>query len=222
MATTESPGVRNSPAVAPTSEARERILAAALRLFVANGYASTSVREIVQAAKVNIASIAYYFGDKAGLYRAVLNEPVQGVADHHPPFNAPGIPVSEALLRYMRSSLLPLGEGETILLNVRLRMREILEPTGILDVEHPRELSMQRLLGVLVRELGLVHADPAVHRLAFAIFSLITYPYIGHNQIRQAEPALFDAPGAIEAWIARLTAYALAMLEAERRYRAKQ
>jgi len=201
-------------------EARGRILAAALRLFVDKGYASTPVREIVRTARVNIASVAYYFGDKAGLYRAVLNEPVQSVVDDALPFDAPDISLEEALLRYMRSRLLPLGQGETLLLNVRLRLREILEPTGMLDDERVREQSQQRLLTVLARELGLVQPDAGLHRLAFSIFSLVTYPYIGHEQIRHMEPALFDAPGAISAWIKGLTAYAVAMVDAERRQRA--
>lgn len=201
-------------------QARERILAAALRLFVGKGYASTSVREIVQNAQVNIASIAYYFGDKAGLYRAVLNEPVQHVADDNSPFDAPGISLNESLMRYMRTRLLPLGEGESILLNVRLRLREILEPTGLVDDEHTREQAQQRLIAVLMRELGLDRPDPELHRLAYAIFSLITYPYIGHDHIQRVAPDLFDAPGAIDTWIESLACYATAMVDAERRRRA--
>ena len=51
--------------------ARERLLLAALRLFAEQGYAKTSIRQIGMAANVNVASVSYYFGNKAGLYRAV-------------------------------------------------------------------------------------------------------------------------------------------------------
>jgi len=39
------------------------------------GFAKTSIREIALAAQANVASISYYFGDKAGLYRAVFSDP---------------------------------------------------------------------------------------------------------------------------------------------------
>src|SRR4051812_38465331 len=58
------------------AEARERLLHTALKLFAEKGFSKTSTREIAQAAGANIASISYYFGDKAGLYRAVYTEPL--------------------------------------------------------------------------------------------------------------------------------------------------
>ena len=53
-------------------QSRERLLMAAMRLFAEQGFAKTSTREIALAAGTNIASISYYFGDKAGLYRAAF------------------------------------------------------------------------------------------------------------------------------------------------------
>lgn len=195
-----------------SSQVRARIMAAALPLFAAHGYAATPVRAIVLAAGVNLAAIAYYFGDKAGLYRAVLDGPAGAAASDAPPFDAPGIPLDEAMRRYMRERLLPLGAGTAILLHVRLRLREIVEPTGMLDAS-PRDEIRQRLTDLLARTLGRPPIDAGLQRLAFAIFSLITCPYISYDQIRRADPALFDAPGAIDAWIAQLAAYATAMVE---------
>ena len=53
-------------------QSRERLLHAALRLFAHQGYERTSTREIAEAAAANVAAISYYFGDKAGLYKAVF------------------------------------------------------------------------------------------------------------------------------------------------------
>ena len=64
-------------------EARSRLLNCALQLFSEKGFAKTSTREIAQAADANIAAIAYYFGDKAGLYRAVFTEPLGSPHVHH-------------------------------------------------------------------------------------------------------------------------------------------
>ena len=43
-------------------------------LFLARGFAAVSIREIAAAAGATPAMIRYYFGDKLGLYRAMLEE----------------------------------------------------------------------------------------------------------------------------------------------------
>ncbi|MEY2862216.1 MAG: hypothetical protein RL392_2674, partial [Pseudomonadota bacterium] len=70
MSTTPTKPLRSDGA-----EARNRLLDAAMRLFAEHGFAKTSTRDIAEAAQVNISSISYYFGDKAGLYRAVFIDP---------------------------------------------------------------------------------------------------------------------------------------------------
>ncbi len=52
--------------------ARERLLAAAERLFAEAGYSATSVREITREAGCNVAAVNYYFGGKLDLYRQVF------------------------------------------------------------------------------------------------------------------------------------------------------
>lgn len=51
---------------------RERILSAALPLFADHGYAGTSVRRVATASGVNVATLAYHFDDKDGLYRTCI------------------------------------------------------------------------------------------------------------------------------------------------------
>jgi TetR/AcrR family transcriptional regulator len=53
-------------------EARARIAAAAEELFAARGFDGTAIRDIARSAGVNGAMIHYYFGNKEGLYRAML------------------------------------------------------------------------------------------------------------------------------------------------------
>jgi len=63
---------------------RHRLVTAAGRLFASQGYAAVSTRALARAARVNLSAIAYYFGGKEGLYRAVLgrmiaeSEPIMG------------------------------------------------------------------------------------------------------------------------------------------------
>lgn len=60
-----------------TSATRAAILAAATPLFASRGMQGTTIRQIAAEARVNSQLIYYYFGDKAGLFRAAL----EGAAD---------------------------------------------------------------------------------------------------------------------------------------------
>jgi AcrR family transcriptional regulator len=57
-----------------TESTREALLEEAKKLFCEKGFEGTSVRDICQSAKVNVSSIKYHFGDKAGLYRECFKE----------------------------------------------------------------------------------------------------------------------------------------------------
>jgi TetR/AcrR family transcriptional regulator len=53
---------------------RQRLLASAAELFARKGYASTTVREIVEAAKVTKPALYYYFRNKEGIYLELMRE----------------------------------------------------------------------------------------------------------------------------------------------------
>jgi len=52
---------------------RQQILQAALKRFAQKGYAGTTVRDIVKAARVTTPVLYYYFRNKADLYRALVD-----------------------------------------------------------------------------------------------------------------------------------------------------
>ncbi|MEX1081692.1 MAG: TetR/AcrR family transcriptional regulator [Halofilum sp. (in: g-proteobacteria)] len=54
------------------SQLRDRLLEAALAEFAEHGFGGASMRRIAQAAGATPAMAHYYFGDKRGLYRAIL------------------------------------------------------------------------------------------------------------------------------------------------------
>ncbi len=60
------------PKVEPPPDSCERIFLAAERLFAERGFDGVSVRDIVQAADVNLAAVSYYFGSKSELMLAVF------------------------------------------------------------------------------------------------------------------------------------------------------
>ncbi len=63
----------STDARSPGDSTRARILSEALPLFAAKGFAGTSIRMIASAADVNVAAIAWHFGDKDGLYATVID-----------------------------------------------------------------------------------------------------------------------------------------------------
>lgn len=63
---------------------RERLLAAATRLFADSGYRGASVRDICNHAGANPGAISYHFGGKRQLYRSVLRQAAAVLAELGP------------------------------------------------------------------------------------------------------------------------------------------
>jgi AcrR family transcriptional regulator len=204
------------------AEARERLLLTALRLFAAKGFAKTSVREIAQAAGANVASIGYYFGDKAGIYRAAFVEPLGNLSDDIAVWSDPALPLPEALAAFFRLYMHSMKQGDIARQCVRLHVREVLEPTGYWQQELERDVqrTQQALEAVLCRGLGLAAPDDDIRRLAFSLTGLSMHLHIAHDLVDAAHAPLLATAEAIDTWTARLLDYALAMVGAERARRA--
>lgn len=57
----------------PAPNSRDAVLAAAIPAFARRGYAGTSVLDILGATGLSKPTLYYYFGSKAGLFRAILD-----------------------------------------------------------------------------------------------------------------------------------------------------
>jgi TetR/AcrR family transcriptional regulator, regulator of cefoperazone and chloramphenicol sensitivity len=53
-------------------DTRQRILSAAMEVFATQGFDGTTTRRLADMAQVKLPAIQYYFGNKEGLYRAVV------------------------------------------------------------------------------------------------------------------------------------------------------
>ncbi|MBC7501754.1 MAG: CerR family C-terminal domain-containing protein [Herminiimonas sp.] len=198
-------------------EARERLLLIALKLFAEKGFAKTSTREIALAAEVNIASISYYFGDKAGLYRAVFTEPIGKPTDDIALFDQPHFTLRQTFEGFFAGFVEPMRQGDLMQLCTRLHFREMLEPTGLWtdEIENRIKPSHLALVGVLNRHLGVTKTDDDVHRLAFSITGLALQMFICGDVIGAIRPKLIGTPAAIDQWAARLVDFAEAMVAVE-------
>ncbi len=198
-------------------QSRERLLLTAMRLFAEQGFAATSTRGIAIAAGTNIAAISYYFGDKAGLYRAAFSElgpcPGQDVAA----FTDPSATLRESLQAFYAVLLAPLKQGEIARMSMRLWFREMLEPTGVwvAEIDNGIKPAHAGLVLMLGRHLHANARADDVSRLAFSVVGLAVQLMVSRDVIDQLSPQLLASDPAIDTWMARLVDYAEAMVHAE-------
>jgi AcrR family transcriptional regulator len=121
----------SSPSAAPESrDPRDRILLAAGREFAERGYEAATVRDICAAAGVNVAAVNYYFGDKSRLYiESVKHAHRERLRQVPQPDWVPGTPPTEKLRDFVGNLLERMLGGGQAPWQVKLMMREVLQPT---------------------------------------------------------------------------------------------
>ncbi|MBC7379085.1 MAG: DUF1956 domain-containing protein [Burkholderiaceae bacterium] len=198
------------------AEARLLLLHAALKLFAEKGFAKTSTREIALAAGANLAAISYYFGDKAGLYRAAFTEPMGCTENDLALFDQPDLSLRQSLHGFIASFLAPMKQGELVQQCTRLHFREMLEPTGVWaeEIDNGIKPAHAALVARLGRHLGLNKADDSLHRLAFSITGLAVQLFVTRDIVQAIRPRLLDPQG-IDAWCDQMVNYAEAMVNIE-------
>ena len=206
----------------PGEDARARLVAAGLRLFADQGFAKTSTRELAEAAGVNVAAISYYFGDKAGLYRAVFFEPFEAPDLDEARLADPALPLAEAVGAFIDVFMEPLKRGDEARLCMKLHFREMLEPTGLWEEELERDIKPMHhgLAALLARHFGLAEPDDDLHRLVFSLAGLGVHTHVGREVFDAVRPGLIDGGEGLQRWRDSLVMFALAMIEAERARRA--
>lgn len=203
---------------------RAHLCRVATQVFAEKGYAKASTREICAAAGVNVAAIHYYFGGKAGLYRAIFLQPVQALV-HETVQAVQGDASLEAALGTMYGNFMALVTtakgGEHL---IRLHAREMLDPSGVVEGDALVQVIVphhKALVKLLCRELGLARPDVDVSRLVFAIIGL-AHIYASDLAILNAlAPEVLDSQQAAYTLVQRLTGYAVAMVRADAQRRAQ-
>ncbi len=196
---------------------RQCLLHAALRCFAEHGYAKASTRMIAEAAQANIASIKYYFGDKAGIYRAAFTEPMGQPQDDIKLFDSPELSLEQALQGLYSGFIEPLKMGELVQLCTKLHMREMVEPTGLWQEEISQGIEpyLQALVKVLCRHLQVKQPDDDVYRLALCIVAQAVFLYMGRDVLVAVRPRLLSDATQLDVMQQRLVQFALAMVHGE-------
>ncbi|EFL52469.1 transcriptional regulator, TetR family [Solidesulfovibrio fructosivorans JJ]] len=171
---------KNDKRLAKGRQTRERLLAEALRLFAQHGYAGVGTREVAAAAKTNIASIAFHFSGKEGLYRAVI-EHVSGelarlhqaaIAEATAQSAAGGEEAGDRAKRIVTDLITRLLTSNRSRWMTLLLQREFITPTPFFDViyESTIEPTLTALAALASEINGKSQASPENKVLAFSLF----------------------------------------------------
>jgi TetR/AcrR family transcriptional regulator len=175
---------------------RDQILDAGERLFAAQGFARTTIKEIGRQAGLNSALLYYYFGDKDELYREVLRRFVSRlVARTMSELTADGTP--DARLRALLAA-----QAELLIANPhfpRLMVRELAESEGAHAVEqfHLLASTTFRRLCELIEDgqrAGLFRKDLDPRFAAISTIAQVVYFFVARPAIRVLLRAGPDGP----------------------------
>lgn len=204
-------------------ETRWRLLQAAAEVFAEVGYHAATTREICRRAGVNLASIHYYYGDKAELYREVFRLPFLNDCNAFNTLDIAHVSLEEGLHIFYQWFFPPVAEEDPMTqLFMRLHAREEAEPSGVLGDAMMQAFrpNHDKIQALLCREFGLRKPDVEVDRLTFAVLGLATVYFHNRAAIDSFAPRLIDGQKSRELMAERLEGYAVALVEAERKRRA--
>lgn len=203
-------------------DTRWRLLQAATEVFAEVGYHAATTRAICKRAGVNLASIHYYYGDKAALYREVFRLPFLDECNQFATLDLQQVTLQQALQSFYQWFFPPVAEEDPMLqLFMRLHAREEAEPSGVLGDAMVQAFrpNHEKIQALLCRELGLKKPDVEIDRLTFAVLGLATFYFHNRAALEFFAPRLLDGKKSRELMVERLVEYASALIEIERKRR---
>ena len=189
---------------------RARLLETATALFAERGLRRVTVRDICEAARANVASVNYHFGDKEQLYREVVESALAALRDFadHAMNAGPGATAEEKLVHYVRAHLVRAPDSAAARRGAVLRelfRHELSEPTpvGATMVERAIKPRLSYLAEIVTALLGGRPSDETVRDCVMSIQAQCLLPV--------AAPVAFDmAPPRSRAELERLARHVIA------------
>lgn len=165
---------------------RDQILNAAWKLFSERGFEDVSVRDVTNAADVNLASVSYHFGSKDGLIQEVVKKVLNPANQHRLELlekvvlDAGGIEqvsLKEILESYIRPVMFPDEHGSNQDILARLAARYLIErdydvPNSVLALFS--EVFKQYVI-VISKKTPHLKPDEILRRLLFCIGAALHY-----------------------------------------------
>jgi AcrR family transcriptional regulator len=186
---------------------------AAGKIFAEEGYPKATVRDICRQAGANIAAINYHFGDKKGLYLAVLKHYQELSFQAYPPnlgideFQSP----EEKLRAFIRAFLMRImDEGRPAWFG-KLLAREFTQPTWAFDilVEETIRPSFQILTSIVASILSKRAKEREVRLCSMSIVGQCLYFRHSHPVITRLFPGEVFGPKQIDELTDHITSVSL-------------
>jgi len=198
-------------------ETRDRLLAAATRLFAERGFGKVTVRDICERAKANVAAVNYHFGGKLGLYEQVMQSAIRimQATTTLAQEAGQGKPARERLGVYVRIFIQRIvGAGHNSWIH-QLMMHEMSNPTSALDLVIDQVLKPRMAyLGSIVADL--LHCDPRDPRVGLCAMSVhaqcmsLMNSHVGER----VSPEFKMTPQLLETFAEHITNFSLAGIRA--------
>lgn len=201
-----------------TIDTRARLLEAAGEVFSERGFADATIREICGRAGANVAAVNYHFGDKAGLYKAVLRYADRCAAEFRVRARDIGsldVPAPERLRLFIRAYVSAMLETGKQTWQGCLIAREMMTPSPLLDTVideniRPRSEVLRGIVRELLGERG--RDDDLVVRASLSIIGQCLMYHSGRSVIKRLFPDQTLAPETLDAASDHIAAFSLAAL----------
>ena len=204
---------------ADVGDTKRRLLDAAGEIFSAKGFKASTVREICRTARANVAAVHYHFGDKEGLYKALLVEAFEAGLRRYPPNMGlkPEASAEERLYAFVHSFLLRMLGDERFAWCGKLMARELHEPTPTLDhIVERYIMPLSDQLRHIVAELLGGDANPNDQRCLLCAMSVVgqcQYVFRTRAIVDKLAPAMrFDEDG-VSGLASHVTSFSIAALK---------
>lgn len=198
------------------AETRSRLLNAAERMFAERGFKDVTVRRICRDARANVAAVNYHFGDKLGLYRAVLQAACDRMRETTDTARAAGIGHSaEDRLRIYISIFINRLLADRRGTVHRLVTREMMDPTPALDtiIEQGVRPRMEYLSDVIADLIGCDSTDPRVGRSVASVWTQ-SAAYVANPIAERLGGPIAPTPTDVDAIARHITDFSIAGIRA--------
>ncbi|MFA6045997.1 MAG: CerR family C-terminal domain-containing protein [Phycisphaerales bacterium] len=188
-------------------------------VFARRGFRDATVREISTLAGANLAAVNYHFGDKKGLYSAVIACGLTSGEAFPPAEFAIEAPAEEKLRAYCRAFVRKILDHRKPEWHSKLMAREMAEPTEALDemVEMMIRPHWERLSGIVSEILGVATSPELVRVATRSITAQMVFFVHARPVLERLFPGEPWSPASIDERGDEVAAFSLAALDTLRR-----